>query len=268
MKLLFSEHKSDYGHYVYSYVIWALPEPGETPAQFFAAGFMPGTPNFERYYLCRHLRVDLSQFKLTSENRRILRKCAGVTGQLIPREEFNFTASHRQSWCAYAEERWGKGVMSEQRLEGLLTGQVISHVLLFRDADGAEVGAAVLYLEEPAMAFYYYAFYDLAWLERSLGMYLMTWTVDFFAQRKLRHLYLGTCYSEKARYKTQFAGIEFFNGFRWSTDLGELKFQLRREAQAPRSHLLALPEYRDQFYAGDLARLAAAGGVRVPLQPE
>jgi hypothetical protein len=268
MKLLFSEYKPDYAQYVYPYAIWAIPEPGETPAQFFARGFMPGTPQLERFYLCRHLRVELSKFQPSSENRRILRKGAGVTGQLIPRAEFDYTAARRKQWCAYADARWGQGIMSEQRLDGLMAGKVVSHVLLFRDPSGAEVGAAVLYAEEPSMAFYYYAFYDLDWLQRSLGMFMMTWTVDYFARHGLRHLYLGTCYSERALYKTQFAGIEFFNGFQWSGDLDELKFQLRRDKDAPHNHLLAMPEYRDQFYDGDLGKIAAASAFRIPLTPD
>jgi arginine-tRNA-protein transferase len=267
MKLLFSEYKSDYGHYLYPYVIWAIPEPGETPGQFFGRGFMPGTPDFERYYLCRHLRVDLRKFEQSSENRRILRKCTEVTGQLIPRAQFEYTSAHRQAWRAYADERWGKEVMSEQRLDGLFAGRVVSHVILFRDRAGAEVGAVVLYLEEPEMAFYYYAFYDLGWLKRSLGMFMMTWTADFFAQAGLRYLYLGTCYSERALYKTQFEGIEFFNGFRWSTDLGELKHLLHREQHAAHTHLLATPEFRDEFYGGDLKKISGISAFRLPLRP-
>jgi arginyl-tRNA--protein-N-Asp/Glu arginylyltransferase len=268
MKLLFSECKSDYGHYVYPYAIWAIPEPGETPAQFFDRGFMPGTPNLERFYLCRHLRVDLKNFQHSSENRRILRKGAGVTGTLIPRAQFDYTPARRETYRAYADERWGRGIMSEQRLDGLFDGKVVSHVLLFRDSSGAEVGVAVLYVEEPAMAFYYYAFYDLAWMKRSLGMFMMTWAVDFFAQHGFRHLYLGTCYSERALYKTQFAEVEFFNGFRWSTDLEELKHLIRREQSPVHNHLLATPEFRDQFYGGELARISDASAFRLPMGPD
>ena len=38
MKLLFSEARPDYGHYIFPYAIWAFPEPGETPADLFNAG--------------------------------------------------------------------------------------------------------------------------------------------------------------------------------------------------------------------------------------
>lgn len=258
MKLLFSEFKSDYSRYLYSYVIWAVPEPGETPAQCFARGFLPGTPNLDRYYLCRHLRVDLARFKPSSENRRILRKGAALKVRLVPRDQFAYTPARRQAWCAYAQARWGPGIMTEQRLDGLMAGRVVTHLLVFTDEFSTDVGTALLYVEEPAMAFYYYAFYDLEWLQRNLGMFMMTSAVDFFARRGFRHLYLGTCYSERALYKTQFTGLEFFNGFRWSDNLDELKYLIRREQQPVENHLLATAQFRDQFYGGDLAGMAEA----------
>jgi len=59
--------------------------------------------------------------------------------------------------------------------------------------------------------------------------------------------YLGTCYSHTALYKTQFAGAEFFNGFRWSDDLDELKFIIQRDKKELTQHLLETGEYRDEF---------------------
>jgi hypothetical protein len=49
VKLLFSEAKSDYGHYLYPYVIWAVPEAGEVPADLFNAGFLPSSNRLDRF---------------------------------------------------------------------------------------------------------------------------------------------------------------------------------------------------------------------------
>ena len=76
MKLLFSEHKSNYDRYQFPYAIWAVPEPGETPAELFNAGFLPSSRNLDRFYLCRQIRVNQSAYKPGTENRRILRKGA------------------------------------------------------------------------------------------------------------------------------------------------------------------------------------------------
>ena len=107
--------------------------------------------------------------------------------------------------------------MTGERLDSLFSSPVISHVLVFNDATtGRELGCAALYIEEPEVAFYYYAFYDLEHPNKSLGMYMMTSAVEMFRARGFAYVYLGSCYTASALYKTQFAGIEFFNGYRWS----------------------------------------------------
>src|ERR1041385_3445203 len=220
MKLLFSEQKSDYDHYQFPYAIWALPEADETPADIFNAGFLPSSRNLDRFYLCRHIRVNLGDFKSSSENRRILRKGSGIEVKLVPRDKYDYTPERRQFFKNYADIKFGKDVMTFERLDSLFASPIISHLLLFIDVKtGAEVGAATVYIEDKELAFYYYAFYDLNYYARNLGMFMMTSAVALCAERGLKHLYLGTCYSQNALYKTQFAGAEFFNGFRWPDDM-------------------------------------------------
>ena len=94
-------------------------------------------------------------------------------------------------------------------------------------------------------------------------MHMMTSAVALFAERGYRFLYLGSCYSGNALYKTQFSGAEFFNGFCWSANLEELKYLIRREQQEPRQHLLETEEYRRLFCEADLARIAAASPFQI-----
>ena len=266
MKLLFSEQNSDYEHYQFPYAIWALPEANETPADIFAAGFLPSSRNLDRFYLCRQVRVSLGRFKLSSENRRILRKGTGIEVKLVPRDKFDYTAERRQFFKTYADIKFGKDVMTFERLDSLFGSPMISHLLVFIDSQsGREVGVATLYIEGKELAYYYYAFYDLNYYSRNLGMFMMTSAVSLFAERSLKHLYLGTCYSQTALYKTQFAGAEFFTGFRWSNNLDELKFIIKRDKKELDQHLLETDEYREQFYRGDLDRISEASEFRVKL---
>ncbi len=244
MKLLFSEAEPDYSRYHYPYVVLAAPEPGETPADLFAAGFMPASPQLDRFTLVRQLRVPLAGFKESSENRRVLRKGAGIESTLVPRAAFDYSAPRRERWLAFAAERFGEGVMPAERLDALMHSPAITHLMLFRQNETEEVGAALLYLEPPRMAFYYYAFYDLARFKDNLGLFMMTTAVRHFAAAGYGHLYLGTCYSERARYKAQFAGVECFTGVRWANDPRELKFLLRRSQQ---HDLLRDPAYLEAF---------------------
>ncbi|HTI71580.1 MAG TPA: hypothetical protein VMF06_16520 [Candidatus Limnocylindria bacterium] len=256
MKLVFSEAQPDYGNYLYPYVVWAFPEPGETPADFFEAGFLPGTPSLERFYLTRQLRVPLDGWRPNSENRRILRKGEGWTCQLIPRAEFDFNEARRTAWLAYANERFGDGIMPGTRLDRLMSGAMISHLLHFTsNADGKDLGTALLHIEASRVAFYAYAFYDLACQDRNLGMFMMTRAVQLFSESGFSHIYLGTCYSERALYKSQFEPVEFSNGFGWSRDMEALRHLIR--SAPPQKHRLETDEYLS-FYPEGLAGIVAA----------
>lgn len=264
MKLLFSEQNSDYDHYQFPYAIWAIPETGETPSDIFNAGFLPSSRNLDRFYLCRQVRVNLGKFKPSSENRRILRKGMDIDVKLVPRDKYEYTPERRQFFKTYADIKFGKDVMTFERLDGLFASPIISHLLVFIDAKtGAEVGAATVYIEGKELAFYYYAFYDLNYYARNLGMFMMTSAAALFAERGVKHLYLGTCYSQNALYKTQFAGSEFFNGFRWSDDMNELKFIIRRDKKGLSQHLLETDEYRKEFYHSDMGKMTDASEFRV-----
>ena len=129
----------------------------------------------DRFYLCRQVRVNLAKFKPSSENRRILRKGEGIGLKLIPRNEYDYTPERRQFFKTYADIKFGKDIMTFERLDGLFTAPIISHILVFTDLKTtAEIGAATVYLEGKELAFYYYAFYDLNYYARNLGMFMMT----------------------------------------------------------------------------------------------
>ncbi len=267
MKLLFSEYKSDYQHYVFPYAVWAIPEPGETPGSIFARGFLPSSSNFDRFYLCRHVRVDLGKFTRSSENRRILRKCEDISFRLTPRSDFDFTEEWRHFCKNYADIKFGKDIMTRERLERLLSSRLVTHLLIFTDTrTGKDVGIVTLYVEEDRLAYFYYSFYDLNYYERNLGIYIMTTAVDFFAGQNTRHMYLGTCYSRNALYKTQFAGAEVFNGFRWSDNLRELKYLIQRDSGNVTQHLVENEDYRARFYQGELTNILEYDQFVLPLE--
>ncbi len=256
MKLVFSEYKSDYQNYIFPYAIWAVPQPGDTPAMIFARGFLPSSSDFARFYMCRHLRVELSKFTCSSENRRILRKCDGIDCRLVPRADFEFTGAWRDFCKNYADIKFGKDVMTYERLDALLSSKLVTHLLVFTDrASGKDVGIVTLYVEEEQLAYFYYSFYDLNYYSRNLGMFIMTSAVECFAQLGKQYMYLGTCYSRNALYKTQFSGAEFFNGFRWSDNLNELKYIIERDAGTVTQHLVETDAFSQKYYGGSLTNI-------------
>ncbi len=266
MKLVFSEWKADYQRYVFPYAVWAIREEGETPADFFELGFLPGSKDLDRFYLCRNLRIRLSQFEPSSENRRILRKGRGIECELVPRSQFEYTPERRSFYKEYCDIKFGVGVMPWERLDALFSSKLITHLLLFTDQEkGREVGTVTLYLEPPRVAFYYFAFYDLSYYRRNLGIYMMTRAVLLFQELGYQFLYLGSVYSQNALYKTQFKGAEFFNGVEWSRNLKELKYLVRRSEQIWDHHLLENEEYLRKFHQADLGGLFQKSPFRLSL---
>ena len=264
MRLLFSEYKSDYEHYIFPYAVWGFPDADEKPNDLFDRGFLPSSRDLKRFYLTRHVRVKLAQYKPSSENRRVLRKNAGITARLLPRKEFDFSEAKREAFKVYADIRFGKDVMTYERLDNLFNSPITSHVLVFtEEATGREAGVVTLYLEPKRMAYYYYAFYDLTLFEQNIGMYMMTCAAAYFAEQGCEYLYLGSCYSHNALYKSQFIGAEFFNGVRWSDNLKELKYLIKREENPVRAHLLETEEYRAAFCDGAEPQELAKHGLKV-----
>jgi hypothetical protein len=137
-----------------------------------------------------------------------------------------------------------------------MNSKITTHLLVFRDsAADKDVGLVTLLLEPPYVAQYYYAFYDLNYYRQNLGMFMMTAAVDYFANTGLDYIYLGSCYSRNALYKTQFAGAEFFNGAGWSRNLEELKYLIECGNQPMTQHLFEREDYLHQFHNGNLRRL-------------
>ena len=264
MRLLFSESLPDYQRYIFPYAIWAFPETGDQPHEFFARGFLPSSKTLDRYYLCRSVRVELAKFSPSSENRRILRKGEGFSFRLLPRTKFGLTEEWKDFCLRYAASKFGAEVMNEARLNSLFDSAITSHVMIFADqTTGRDVGLVTLFLQEPELAQYYYAFYDLALADRNLGMFMMTSAVAHFSKAGWRYLYLGSCYSRNAFYKTQFSGAEFFNGARWATNLDELKHLIARAQAAQATHLFESSDYLHQFYDGEVGKLVEASLFRL-----
>lgn len=258
MKLFFGEFKPDYSQYHFPYQVWLKREEGDEVEKIYASGFLPFRDKPGIYYLARSLRVDLSGFDLSSENRRILRKTENITAEIKPLAEFSYRPEVQKLCVNYARERFGQGVMPAPTIKGIFTGGVYNQVFVFKDSTDREVGWAICYLNEHLLQFAH-SFYDLSFFKQDLGARMMLEAVIWSQNHGRQYAYLGTCYENKALYKTEFKGVEFFNGFTWSNNMQELKDLIARDNP---QYLLRDKEYLKSFY-GDLPQILDKYGVRV-----
>lgn len=267
MKLLFSESRPDYANYQFPYVIWAFPEKNEPLHKLYELGFMPSKGSPPRFYLSRSIRVNLSYFTPSSENRRILRKNDDIELEIIPRKEFKLTDECINMCLKCSSERFGSHVMTSDRLRGIFESLHTTHFFCFR-RNNVVVGIVATMFDPPYFAHYNFAFYDVDIDLKSIGLYMMTSFLRYLQSINIQYAYLGTCYSRRALYKTQFKGCEFYTGTRWSSDLDELKYLIDRNedfSTSSNEHVLESKEYLERFFEGSLLKLMETSKIFIPL---
>jgi arginine-tRNA-protein transferase len=176
----------------------------------------------------RSLRIDLSKFEQTSENRRILKKVAGLEIEPVelPLKDYDYSIGKIAK--DFYENKFGPGIMSAQKIKEMLTDGAKSNfnrLLRFSFVDvGHRQGFVISYLS-PILLHYSYPFYDLATASKDAGLAMMITTIQYAKDNGLKYIYLGSLQRPTDVYKLQFKGLEWFDGDNqtWSTDLTKAK---------------------------------------------
>jgi hypothetical protein len=256
MKFIFSESNPNYKNYTFPYAVWAIPDSPEEVVELYERGFLPSRK--PRFCLTRSTRIALCRFENSYRNRRTLKLCKDVKVTLIAISDFAMTGPIRAMCLKCAELRFGEGVVDEQRFSRILSPDNATHVMHF--VIGKETVGLVSMNVTNQIAHYNFAFYDITQLKRSLGIFMLTATINYFQTRHYTHLYMGTCYSRNFLYKTHFQGFEFFNGAHWSSNKNELEFIIERPQQA--RHLFESSDYLEKFHPTELDVEAVELGYR------
>lgn len=234
MKIFRSESFVDYSTYTFNYATYCIKEDVSEIPEIYSKGFLPYSNNtdlkHETYYLARSLRVDIKNFKPSSENRRVLKKIAEVQPKfkVTPVTAFNVLEEKFQEFCLdYGKKRFSEGLSSE-RLNYILNTKSISHIFEFEIQD-KKVGYVISIIKDGTLH-YWFAFFDMTYQNYSLGKYMMFSVINWAAENNFNHVYLGTCYGEKSLYKVRdFKGLEFFDGNQWHKDMKLLKLKCKTD---------------------------------------
>lgn len=230
MKTFFSEYNTDYSSYTFSYAIYCIKEHQLELSPIYEQGFLPYTGNInleqDTFYLARSLRVNLENFESSSENRRVNRKAEplNIRMEVHNKDDFDLNDPAFTRFCQdYAEERFSGGNMDSERLTYVLGREMLTHIISFRSED--RIYGYVFTVMQGGMLHYWFSFYDTQYMRsHSLGKWMMWKVIDWAKQQKLQYVYIGTCYKEKSLYKVRdHKGAEFFDGQKWSQDIGLLK---------------------------------------------
>jgi arginyl-tRNA--protein-N-Asp/Glu arginylyltransferase len=172
----------------------------------------------------RSVRVDLSKFELSSENRRILKKVEGLQpeGQALPLKDYHWSLGKLAK--DFYDTKFGDGIFSAQKVKEILTSKEsnFNSLLTF-----GELGYAICYINKDILH-YSYPFYDLTKTEKDMGLWMMTTAIRLAQETGLKYVYLGSLQRPGDTYKLQFAGLEWFDGERWNGDIERIKIILKQ----------------------------------------
>ena len=223
------ESQSDYENYKFGYTEWGIPESEGDSEALYNQGYLPYSGSEKQlpvYYLCRSLRITGSEFKVSSENRRVLRKVkeAGIAPSLeiVSGAEAVQNNELINFFLNYFKEHHGESVMSYDRLVSILNYSVHVQVVVYFHNE--EIIGAIITQQVGNIVHYWFSAYSDKYPDLPLGMWLM---ITFIQKYPEKTAYLGTGYGKKALYKTNIEQIEYFNGNGWKNDLKILKNRLK-----------------------------------------
>jgi arginyl-tRNA--protein-N-Asp/Glu arginylyltransferase len=158
----------------------------------------------------RSIRIDLSKFELSSENKRILKKIEGIElkASEIPYEKYSWKIG--KIGKDFYESR--KADFSANKIKELSTTSESNFNLLLNFSD---IGFAICYINEDIMH-YSYPFYDINKTVRDMGLGMMIKSIILAKEKNLKYIYLGSLQRVTDTYKLQFSGIEWFDGKKWN----------------------------------------------------
>ncbi len=173
----------------------------------------------------RSVRINLTKFKLSSENRRILKKVTHLklSTFVLPLADYDFTIGKLAK--DFYENKFGAGIMSAQKIKEMITDTKRSNfnmIIKYTEKQKSSfLGFSICYINKDIIH-YSYPFYDLN-ASKDIGLGMMTLAIEYAQEKGLKYVYLGSLQRPTDTYKLQFSGIEWFDGASWSTDLEEVK---------------------------------------------
>ncbi|MDP2593542.1 MAG: hypothetical protein Q8P52_02760 [bacterium] len=184
----------------------------------------------------RSARIDLSKFELSSENRRILKKCEGLEMEKLP---LPLSLSSDDTRYAIHDTRysWPIGKMakdfyqsrgaefSANKVKELLTDNSKSNfncLLRYTLHATRHTSSYAICYDSPNIFHYSYPFYDInAPKDTGLGMMLLA--IQKAKEDGRKYFYIGSLQRHSDTYKLQFEGMEWFDGNEWNTDMEAIK---------------------------------------------
>jgi arginyl-tRNA--protein-N-Asp/Glu arginylyltransferase len=190
----------------------------------------------------RSLRIDINQFYLNSENRRVLKKFAqdniNLEATELPISKEGYSWKVHKLGKEFYSKRFEDAEFSASKIREIITTPFsFNRLFIFNNKYKAfeeikvkletATGFAICFSTDQILH-YAFPFYDLdSSLVNNLGMYMMLQAIIWAQMHGLSYCYLGGVTRQADKYKLQFKGLQWHDGDTWRDDIDKLKSILK-----------------------------------------
>jgi len=218
------------------YCNYGVLESGDKISEMYARGYLPYSASPESrgmFYMARSCRIQLPDFELNSECRRVAKKFDGkYTREVIPFSDFKVTEEFVAFWLEYYLRAHGAGVLTRERLMHWLNFGIITHIAVYKDSSG-NIGGYALEVSDETMTHDWQQSYAEELDRQSFGVWLLIDIAREAKKRGAKYYYPGTVYSENA-YKSNLPALEYWNGDKWVKDANNKRLNERTKTDGER----------------------------------
>lgn len=179
----------------------------------YSLGFLPQRNDKNYWYFDTSSRANLSNFKISSENRRIVNKTQEFSYTIQPLSTFEYNLDIQKNIHQWINQLgWKFPISSVKRI---FSDHIFNYIYTWKDQNGQTVAYSLCYFS-PHISHIAYIFYNPTVNHKDLPIRLVLQTVIDSYEKKLQYCYLGRFSIETGYYKRNMPGFEFFQDDNWT----------------------------------------------------
>lgn len=186
--------------------------PSEKIEENYKNGLLPQRNNKDLFYQDSSCRANLSKFKLSSENRRIIQKTQNFTYEKIPLENLDYNYNLQKQVSAWAKTlQWNFPTNS---IKNIFKNHIFNQVYVWKNEEQEIIAYSLCYFSE-SISHIAYVFYDPKYNHSNLPIRLSLQTIIDSYNLNLKYCYLGRFSKDIGFYKRNMPGFEYFDNDQW-----------------------------------------------------
>lgn len=178
----------------------------------YSLGFLPQRNDKNYWYFDTSSRSNLANFKISSENRRIVNKTQEFSYTIQPLATFEYNLDIQKNIHQWINQLgWEFPISSVKKI---FSDHIFNYVYTWKDQNDQTVAYSLCYFSQN-ISHIAYIFYNPTVNHKDLPIRLVLQTVIDSYEKKLQFCYLGRFSLETGYYKRNMPGFEYFQNNSW-----------------------------------------------------